>query len=70
MTVSTNGAWNSMSTRTGLLAIGALTVVLYIAAAATGFDNVLAVLWIVPAVLFLIGIVAAWRARRQATETE
>ena len=55
---------------TGLLAIGALTVVLYIAAAATGFDNVLAALWMVPAVLFLFGVALAWRARRQATDAE
>jgi LPXTG-motif cell wall-anchored protein len=43
-----------------------VTVGLYIAAAATGFDNILAALWIVAALLFVIGAVVAWRRRRAA----
>jgi LPXTG-motif cell wall-anchored protein len=52
-------------TRNGLVVLVVLTVGLYIAAAATGFDNILAALWIIPAVLLLVGAVVAWR-RRQA----
>jgi LPXTG-motif cell wall-anchored protein len=59
----------SLFTRNGLIVLAALTVGLYIAAAATGFDNILAALWIVPAVLLLIGIVVAWRRRRAAPQT-
>ena len=50
--------------------LGTSTLVLYGAAAATGFENILAALWIVAAVLFAIGIAMAWRVRRQATKTE
>jgi len=68
MTVSRSGVWMSVFTRNGLIALAALTVGLYIAAAATGFDNILAALWMVPAVLLLIGIVVAWRRRRAAPQ--
>jgi LPXTG-motif cell wall-anchored protein len=55
-------------TRNGLIVLAFLTVGLYIAAAATGFDNILAALWMVPAVLLLIGTVVVWRRRRAAPQ--
>ena len=55
-----------MFNRNGLIALGVLTLVGYIAAAATGFDNILAALWMVPAVLLVVGVVVAWRRRRDS----
>ena len=69
MTISRSTIWMSLFTRNGLIVLAALTVGLYSAAAATGFDNILGALWIVPAVLLLIGIVVAWRRRRAAPQT-
>jgi LPXTG-motif cell wall-anchored protein len=68
MSVSRNRTWWSVFTRNGLIALAVLTVALYTAAAATGFDNILAALWMVPAVLLLIGIVVAWRRRRAVSQ--
>lgn len=69
MSVSRRGGWMSVFRRNGLIVLAAFTVGLYIAAAATGFDNILAALWMVPAVLLLIGIVVAWRRRRATLQT-
>lgn len=56
-----------MFNRRGLITLTALTVTGYISAAATGFDNILAALWMVPAVLLIVGLGVAWRRRRTAT---
>ncbi|MEX2252798.1 MAG: hypothetical protein WD649_01465 [Thermoleophilaceae bacterium] len=57
-----------MFERNGLIALAVLTVIAYAAAAATGFDNILAALWIVPAVLLIVGVIVAWRRRGRSTD--
>jgi cytochrome c-type biogenesis protein CcmH/NrfF len=39
----------------------------YVAAAATGFDNILAALWIVPAIPLVVGVILAWRRKRESS---
>ena len=53
-----------MFSKNGLVTLAVLTVVGYITAAATGFDNILAALWMVPAVLLIVGGGVAWRRHR------
>lgn len=56
-----------MLTRNHLIALAVLTMAGYVAAAATGFDNILAALWIVPAIPLVVGVILAWRRKRESS---
>jgi hypothetical protein len=54
-------------TRTPLIIGAVAAVALWIAAAATGFDNILALLWIIAAAYVVLGLVVVFVQRRRGT---